>query len=94
MCCESTRVQWPRQGHRVVITEAMIEQNDIEGIVRRVGEVSSTGMHLFGSPDSDEIMGRLLDGKWTSQDLGADTNGQYVRRAAQFLCSPLLAEPP
>lgn len=29
-------------------------------------------------------MGRLLDGKWVTQDLGADAQGRYVRRATQF----------
>lgn len=29
-------------------------------------------------------MGRLLDGKWITQDLGADAQGRYVRRATQF----------
>jgi putative glutathione S-transferase len=29
-------------------------------------------------------MGRLLDGKWISQDLGSDAQGRYVRRATQF----------
>lgn len=29
-------------------------------------------------------MGRLLDGVWTTQDLGADAQGRYVRRATQF----------
>ncbi len=29
-------------------------------------------------------MGRLIDGKWTSADLGANEQGEYVRRAASF----------
>lgn len=29
-------------------------------------------------------MGRLLDGKWITQDLGGDAKGRYVRRATQF----------
>ncbi len=29
-------------------------------------------------------MGRLIDGVWTTQDLGADAQGRYVRRAAKF----------
>jgi glutathionyl-hydroquinone reductase len=29
-------------------------------------------------------MGRLLDGKWTTHDMGTDERGRYVRRATQF----------
>lgn len=29
-------------------------------------------------------MGRLLEGKWISHDLGSDAEGRYVRRATQF----------
>lgn len=29
-------------------------------------------------------MGRLIDGAWTSHDLGADEQGRFVRRAAKF----------
>jgi putative glutathione S-transferase len=29
-------------------------------------------------------MGRLLDGKWITHDLGTDAQGRYVRRATQF----------
>ena len=29
-------------------------------------------------------MGRLLDGEWVTDDLGADAQGRYVRRATQF----------
>jgi putative glutathione S-transferase len=30
------------------------------------------------------VMGRLIDGKWSTADLGADAKGRYVRRAAKF----------
>jgi len=29
-------------------------------------------------------VGRLIDGEWTSHDLGADAQGRFVRRAARF----------
>jgi glutathionyl-hydroquinone reductase len=31
-----------------------------------------------------DLMGRLLEGKWITQDLGSDAQGRYVRRATQF----------
>ena len=37
-------------------------------------------------------MGRLIDGKWSTHDLGADEKGRYVRRATQFR-SHVTAEP-
>ena len=33
-------------------------------------------------------MGRLIDGKWVTQDLGTDAEGNFVRRAAKYRARP------
>jgi len=38
-------------------------------------------------------MGRLLDGKWITQDLGPDAQGRFVRRATQFRSSSVEPTP-
>jgi len=41
-------------------------------------------LYVLGSLLYRGLMGRLLDGKWVTKDMGPDEKGRYVRRATQF----------